>query len=72
MVDFCGVGGISLFTSIVSKLLHSKLIFSAGNYTLNCNVRPKCVLYYTEKKPSFFLNVTAEKMLAKCTLLVKL
>ena len=33
MVDFCGVGKISLFTSIMSKLLHSKLVFSAGNYT---------------------------------------
>ena len=32
MVDFCRVGKISLFTSIMSKLLHSKLVFSSGNY----------------------------------------
>ena len=40
MVDFCGAGKISLLTSIMSKLLHSKLIFSSGNYTRYCNVRP--------------------------------
>ena len=40
MVDFCGAGKISLFTSIMSKLLHSKLVFSAGKYTRYCNVRP--------------------------------
>ena len=39
MVDFCGVGKICLFTSLMSKM-HYKMIFSAGKYTLNCNVRP--------------------------------
>ena len=49
-------------TSIMLKLLRSKLVFSAGNYTC-CNVRPSCVLYYTELKlSSVCLNMTAEKM----------
>ena len=62
MVDFCVVCKMSLFTSFMSKLWHSKLAFSAGNYTRCCNVRPQCVLYYTEKKISYvFLNVTADK-----------
>ena len=34
--------------------------------TRYCNVRPQCVLYYTEKKISYvFLNVTAEKNAGK-------
>ena len=47
MVDFCGVGKISIFTSIMLKLLRSKLIFLPET-TRGCNVRPSCVLYYTE------------------------
>ena len=38
MVNFCVVGKISLFTSIMSKLLRSKLVFSDDIVMLDHNV----------------------------------
>ena len=61
MVGFCGVCKMSICTSIVSKLLHSKWVF-LQEITHDIVMLGRNVLFYTEKIISYvFLHVTAEK-----------